>query len=217
MAANPQYMNLRVGEAGRKAPPPTMLGSILSRTPTATAIPTLTMFDDGLITRTPQGRALRDVRLLLDYNARMQAELLSRVLPRLVKIRTLTELPATDYSASDVGLDSLFERIYSFASLEDGWDGYSGKAPPHSAIDDAAKFIGILRRRALPLHPSVDSSGEVSLFLRDPKKYLEIGIPGDNTYSFFGIDAEGKKFYGDDREVSGARKDQELQKLLSIA
>ena len=212
MAANPQYLESRFDEFDRSRSA-TLLASALPYTlPTSVASSSL-LYPDQLTSRLGAQNLLKEsLKQTFEHQSRINAELLALMRTRWQRPSAFTELPAPDFMAKTAGIAALISRIFSFTSLRDGWDGYHGKPPPHSAVDDAAGLIELLRRRALPLHPAVDSSGDISLFQRNP--YVEIGVPGNGTYNFFGIDTKGKRRYGDDLPISKVQEDKDLLDFL---
>lgn len=117
--------------------------------------------------------------------------------------------------SEEADANQLSTELQSFYALDEDWDGYGAEAPCQAAIADALDAIELLGGSAATLRPSITSSGEISLFARGANHYLDLGFPGNGTYSFFGIDAQGERHYADDKPLHEIADDAELAEILS--
>lgn len=86
---------------------------------------------------------------------------------------------------------------------ENGWDGVDAQAVSQAAINDAKTFIENLPDDVLaPTAVRLAADGEINFLWKLSNFKLDLGMYGDNTYSYFGKTTFSEKFYGDDKLIS---------------
>lgn len=80
----------------------------------------------------------------------------------------------------------LYEELDSFSTLQNNWDGYGGIKPSLEIINTAKNFIDIIKKNKV-MYPKlmVSGKGNISLFWKAQKNYIEIEFDTNNHLSFF--------------------------------
>jgi hypothetical protein len=92
---------------------------------------------------------------------------------------------ANDASYS-IEYSELFSELSTYSDLNKNWDGYNGIRPSDDIIETVSIFLNILKNHKIH-HPRimVSGSGEIALFWKDNKNYIEIDFDIKNKLSFF--------------------------------
>lgn len=93
------------------------------------------------------------------------------------------------------------QTIRSFARYRADWDGYGGVAASEQTVRDAEAFYKLLAAAgpaALPSHVVMAGDGEIMMLWKSSPFYLSISFFGDKALSFYGRDADGEEYFGDD-------------------
>lgn len=99
----------------------------------------------------------------------------------------------------------LISKIRSFATYQQGWDGYDGVPATNLAVHEATAFIKGLttENERVPLPVStLTGEGEIILLWKNKPFYLSISFWGDGNYSYYAEDAEGREYFNDDARVA---------------
>lgn len=84
-------------------------------------------------------------------------------------------------------------EILDYPRLQPGWDGSPEDLPPSSiAADQAATFVELLPPFVPVPEPSVAADGEIILFWKDERIYVDVGFRGTDVYSYFAQTPERK-------------------------
>ena len=78
--------------------------------------------------------------------------------------------------------------VKSFSDLTHDWDGTNGRPPSRRAIDESVNLLSQLERLEV-VEPStmVSNDGEIGLYWRTDRLYLEIGVMGNGNWSAYGV------------------------------
>lgn len=126
-------------------------------------------------------------------------------------------------SANDASYSIEYSELYSelstYGDLNKNWDGYNGIRPSDDIIETVRVFLNILKNHKIH-HPRimVSGSGEIALFWKNNKNYIEIDFDIKNKLSFFyELD---KDIYGeDDVSIDGLipqKLDDSLSNLFKV-
>jgi hypothetical protein len=86
---------------------------------------------------------------------------------------------------------------------------------PKRLEDDAIEIARAATAAAVPLPvPKLTGDGEIMFYGRKNDAYLDLGVHGDGTYSFFCRDAEGNEFVSDDDKHVGTGLDENVSRVL---
>jgi hypothetical protein len=108
----------------------------------------------------------------------------------------------------------LYKELSTYSKLNDNWDGYNGIKPSDDIIETVRIFLEILKNHKIH-HPRimVSGSGEVALFWKKNKNYIEIDFDIKNKLSFFY--ELGTDIYGEDDVVIDGSIPKKLNYSLS--
>lgn len=91
--------------------------------------------------------------------------------------------PATRVESDARG--KLLERLGSWKSLPDGWDGELSIAPINGALNLAALFIDALPRDVSLPKAMLSSSGEIGLYWDTTETYIDLEFGSDTHFSAY--------------------------------
>jgi len=103
----------------------------------------------------------------------------------------------------DEKYEKLYTELYSYKELNDNWDGYGGRKPSDEIINTVKSFIDILKNNQIN-NPKimVSGDGEIALFWKNNKNYIEISFDISEHLTFFY--ELNKKVYGEeDIKING--------------
>jgi hypothetical protein len=80
----------------------------------------------------------------------------------------------------------LIERVQSFASYPQNWDGAGAGPPIPAAISDAEKFIQLLPDNIARPHVSLAADGEINIKWMVSAANFGVSLYGDSTYFYYG-------------------------------
>lgn len=91
----------------------------------------------------------------------------------------------------------IYQELESYKALKDNWDGYNGIRPTDEVIDATKNFLAILKNYNI-MQPRimVSGDGQIALFWKDNKKYIEVDFDIGQHFSYF-YEIE-KQIYGED-------------------
>ena len=122
-------------------------------------------------------------------------------------------------SANDTSYSREYSELYnelsSYSELNENWDGYNGARPSDDIIETVRVFLSILKNYKIH-HPGimVSGSGEIALFWKNNKNYIEIDFDLKNKLSFFyALDTD---IYGEDDIVIDGLIPKKLNYSLSV-
>ncbi len=96
-----------------------------------------------------------------------------------------------------------FKRIRELGLYSENWDGTGAIPPTIQAINDAERFLrALLGREVTPPHISLATDGEINFLWKLKDIILDLGFYGDNTYSYYGKDKDGKEYIEDEAFIS---------------
>jgi len=101
------------------------------------------------------------------------------------------------HSLFDIEYQKLNSELFSYTMLNNNWDGYNGIKPSNEIISTVEHFLNILKINKT-IHPRImlSGNGEISLFWKNKKNYIEISFDEKDKLSFFyELD---KTIYGED-------------------
>lgn len=78
--------------------------------------------------------------------------------------------------------------VKSYSDLTADWDGANGIPPSQRAVDDSIDFLSQLERLSV-IEPKtmLSNDGEIGLYWRTDRCYLEIGMVGNGNWDAYGI------------------------------
>ena len=83
--------------------------------------------------------------------------------------------------------------VKSYSDLTHDWDGVNGRPPSRRALDEAVNLLSQLERLEVgEPRTMLSNDGEIGLYWRTDRHYLEIGVMGDGYWSAFGIHQDEK-------------------------
>jgi hypothetical protein len=108
----------------------------------------------------------------------------------------------------------LYKELSTYSELNNNWDGYNGIKPSDDIIETVRIFLNILKNHKIH-YPRimVSGSGEVALFWKKNKNYIEIDFDIKNKLSFFY--ELGTDIYGEDDVVINGLIPKKLNYSLS--
>lgn len=115
-------------------------------------------------------------------------------------------------SPLDIEYEKLNDELFSYKLLKNNWDGYNGIKPSDDIVNTAKLFLSTLKtNKTIHPHIMLSGNGEISLFWKNKKNYIEVSFDEKNKLSFFyELD---KAVYGeDDIEIS-----QTIPKILAYS
>lgn len=78
-------------------------------------------------------------------------------------------------------------EVRSYADFPDDWDGSDGIPPSQRAIDESMHLLSQLERlQVVEPKTMLDNDGEIGLYWRTDRCYLEIGVMGDGDWGAYG-------------------------------
>ena len=114
----------------------------------------------------------------------------------------------------NIEYSDLYKELSTYSDLNKNWDGYNGIRPSDDIIETVKVFLNILKNRKIH-HPRimVSGNGEIALFWKNNKNYIEIDFDLKNKLSFFyELDTD---IYGEDDVVINGLIPQKLNYSLS--
>lgn len=112
---------------------------------------------------------------------------------------------------------SLIADVRRFLEIADGFDGYSGRPPNHQAVLDAIALANGLPTKATVPRVAVAGDGEIGFFWEGVDYFVDIGIQGDGTFSYFARMLQMESLYGDDVSIADGFPQALEAMLASIA
>lgn len=83
--------------------------------------------------------------------------------------------------------------VKSFSDLTDDWDGANGRPPSQRAIDESSILLSQLEQlEVIEPKTMLSNDGEIGLYWRTDRCYLEIGVMGSGNWGAYGI-AHGRE------------------------
>lgn len=107
-----------------------------------------------------------------------------------------------DFVPSSTHYD-LLNEIDRAALLADGWDGRDGIAPSRDAVESASVFVRMLPDTVDTPRPLIAGDGEVGVYWKRGKAYIEVGFCGDGNIVFYAGDASGEALASGDMWFDG--------------
>jgi len=90
------------------------------------------------------------------------------------------------------------KRIREIGLYSKNWDGTGAIPPTVQAINDAENFLRALLGMEVPTpHISLAADGEINFLWKLKDITLDLGFYGDQTYSYYGKDNDGKEYVED--------------------
>jgi predicted small secreted protein len=126
-------------------------------------------------------------------------------------IQNVKSVNDTSYN---IEYSDLYNELSTYSDLNKNWDGYNGIRPSDDIIETVKLFLNILKNNKIH-HPRImlSGSGEVALFWKNNKNYIEIDFDLKNKLSFFyELDTD---IYGEDDVVISGLIPQKLNYSLS--
>ena len=110
----------------------------------------------------------------------------------------------------------LLDKIRSFSSYVDNWDGYGGHAASTQAVANATAIVRLIPSN-LPLpRAGLSGDGAISLFWESEGIFIDLGFYGNDAMTYYAeVDFKGK-FFGEDVPV-GAGIPAEVHNILNNA
>jgi hypothetical protein len=89
-------------------------------------------------------------------------------------------------SSLEIEYSKLYRELGTYSELTQNWDGYNGIKPTDEVIQTTKQFLNILKSQEI-IYPKimVAGSGQIALFWKNKKNYLEIDFDEENKFSFF--------------------------------
>ena len=85
-------------------------------------------------------------------------------------------------------------EVKSYGDLTDDWDGSLGRPPAQRAIDESMDLLSQLERlEAVEPKTMLSNDGEIGIYWRTDRFYLEIGVMGDGNWGAYGIHRSTKQ------------------------
>ena len=85
-------------------------------------------------------------------------------------------------------------EVKSYRDLTDDWDGSEGRPPSQRAIDESMGLLSQLERlEVVEPKAMLSNDGEIGLYWRTDRCYLEIGVMGDGNWGAYGIHRSTKR------------------------
>jgi len=111
--------------------------------------------------------------------------------------KTPTHYVAIKHNQFDVEYQKLRSELFSYKLLKNNWDGYNGIKPSDDILNTTEHFLNTLKiNKTIHPHIMLSGNGEVSLFWKNKKNYIEVSFDEKNKLSFFyELD---KAVYGED-------------------
>ncbi|GAW87438.1 hypothetical protein bplSymb_SCF08601P006 [Bathymodiolus platifrons methanotrophic gill symbiont] len=112
--------------------------------------------------------------------------------------------------ASDQVLDvarqdlALLAKIREKSTYSKNWDGNGAQKISKEAINDAETFIRLLLESSTIYSPiiSLAADGEINFLWILPNFRFDLGVYGDNTFSYYGKTSDGEEYMADDINVT---------------
>ena len=83
--------------------------------------------------------------------------------------------------------------VKSYSDLTHDWDGVNGRPPSRRAIDEAVILLSQLEGlEVVEPKTMLSNDGEIGLYWRTDRHYLEIGVIGNGNWSAYGVDHNEK-------------------------
>lgn len=78
-------------------------------------------------------------------------------------------------------------EVQSYSDLTNDWDGSHGIPPSERAIDESMNLLSQLERlKVAESETMLSNDGEIGLYWRTGRCYLEIGVMGDGNWGAYG-------------------------------
>ncbi len=84
----------------------------------------------------------------------------------------------------------LINKLNSYLSLPDDWDGYDGVAPSKQTVDDAIRLLHLLPNRISIPKAMLGNLGTVGYYWEKENLYAEICFDGDQTFWYYAKDKD---------------------------
>ncbi len=140
--------------------------------------------------------------------------LISRLRPREVETRLQPAAVANiEQKIAVRPIEAVLTELYKYFSLEDGWDGYEGKAPSSKAITDAEAFVQQLPADMPAPYTMPMPDGEIGLYWKNGTEYVEITFSGNGQATAY-VRRGGRSALAD-IALQRARDIEQLSRLLS--
>ena len=111
------------------------------------------------------------------------------------RVRSSTPRTAEVYFSPDDGahLSRIIEKLKTYQSLPEGWDGESGVAPDVQTVLLGISFLAKLNESRLPLpKSSLSSQGELGFYWERNDVFVDVGLEADGTISYFAKSSDSK-------------------------
>lgn len=96
----------------------------------------------------------------------------------------------------ELDIQKLVYSIRNYGTYEHNWDSYEGKPASEKTIQDAINFIKKLPGSIKLPFTGLSGDGEINLFWDAEGIFIDIGFIGDNKFSYYAKDANGKEYSG---------------------
>lgn len=93
----------------------------------------------------------------------------------------------------------LHHTIRSYRAYEDDWDAYGGKAANNSTVEHALSILNTLPENAKLPTSGLSGDGHIDLIWEFQNGFININLSGNQKFSYFARDNEGKEYFGDDQ------------------
>jgi hypothetical protein len=101
---------------------------------------------------------------------------------------------------SESPYDKVEDKIYSYLSLDKGWDFDEGLVPSYDMVINAISFLKKIKEfRIIPPKPMLASDGEICLFWKKQNLYIEIGF-SETSFSYL-VDDKKNPYGMDDCSI----------------
>lgn len=113
--------------------------------------------------------------------------------------------------------DSLIKHLNSYHTLGEDWDGYGGVPPSEQTIADGITFVDYMSENFVTPRIGVSGDGEISFFWESDGYYIDVGLIGDGTFSFYARGPEGDELFGDDIPITAFNESDLVSVIPKIA
>ncbi|WP_394754371.1 hypothetical protein [Crenothrix sp.] len=133
---------------------------------------------------------------------------LSIIVNPSISSKPVTARPYVHAKAKDQHLNTdrvdlkMIARIRDIGMYSNGWDGSNGKAASNAAINEAEMFVRQLSLNTKEPIITLAADGEINFLWVFSDFRLDLGIYGDNSYSYYGKKSDGKEFLADEKLIN---------------
>lgn len=129
--------------------------------------------------------------------------------------RTHSEDIIKDIKSVPSEFDRLEGEITNYLRLENNWDFENGITPKLNIVKTTLDLLNKIQEFNLPLpRPMLDGDGEISLYWKKDKIYIELSIDKDNLYSYL-VDNGNSPYSEDDCLLDTFSKSEVYKALIN--